>query len=284
MRVSECTAPATRRHRSVREEAKCPVCRPRSQSVTTSETAVISARRPPAPAESQQGSVEWFVAMADSDTEFDRIQVVEADSVPIDILVDLALRDENDYVREAAASHARLPADTVAALFEDDFYGVRMSAAMRDDVPPHLLVRCAEAETDDQVLAAIAANPRTPLSTVRAILRRDIPMVGEVMAAWDTLGPHLVEALSWSAHQSVRVNAVLHPAASFSLLCRMATSDNASEIEAASEAFLRSELPHLDIHPENRAARRYLIDNAEWWALSSDSPEVRFALSINRNP
>jgi len=222
-----------------------------------------------------------------------RTALTERDDLPSDVMVQLAVNDEDEYVREMAASSPSLGrlmtedpvlADTtLQSMMADPFYGTRMSLAERPDLPEPMLRVLAD-DTHYQVRAGALINPRTPLSIQTELVRdANVAEVALEESNWKLPG-HLSGAMAMSDDARIRLLALHCESVPLVMVKAMAASPVDSDSAAANRWFLEMAPDFLGISKANRAARQYLTEESQWWTLDAESPEVSLARTLSPNP
>ncbi|GAF99880.1 unnamed protein product, partial [marine sediment metagenome] len=110
-----------------------------------------------------------------SNTHFDCFKAIENPNIPIEFLKDLSIH-KNDAVRFAVAEHHNTPPNVLEALAKDKGNGIRWSSwspqiavAENPKTPPYVL-KVLTIGTTAAIKQKVAANPSTPVDTLKAIV------------------------------------------------------------------------------------------------------------------
>lgn len=293
-----CTAPVTRKHKDEGSRSRCPACNPQRKQAVRAEADMDGGSLEFAMSRNEEAAspglddvrMRYLLDKGDSGV---RSVLTERDDLPSDVMVELAVNDEDEYVREMAASSPSLGpiiaedpvlADTtLQSMMADQFYGVRMSLASRPDLPEPMLLALAE-DHHYQVQAGALVNPRLPLSVAVSLLHDANTVEAALEEAKYELPGHLTGAMAMSDDARIRQLALQCESVPLVMVMALAASPLDTDSVAANRWFLEMAPDFLGVSKDNRAARQYLIEESQWWTLDADSPEVSLARTFSPNP
>lgn len=90
---------------------------------------------------------------------------------PVEVLIDKALNDQDEYVRAVAVVHDFCPAEIIGHVaINDPHYGPRGEAVCRKNCPPDALAFAALNDPNPKVRQAAVRHPNCPLDALMAAL------------------------------------------------------------------------------------------------------------------